>query len=155
MTYALVRDGKVVAYPYSFRQLRNDNPQVSFREGMSDADLAGFGVEKVVPADRPTVDMTQDTSEVTPALVDGVWTQQWAVTAAPAEKVAERQKAAELAAERDAAKQDAWIAAFLAMTPDEAKQYVLNNGGPASPLLTIVARLAYATRVLARREFGV
>lgn len=57
-------------------------------------------------------------------------------------------------AEFTAANLDAWIIQFLAMTPDEARDYVNNNGATLAAVRTNVARLAYAVRVLVKREFN-
>ena len=56
-------------------------------------------------------------------------------------------------AEFDAATLDAWIIQFLAMTPSGAQDYVNANSATLAALRANVARLAYAVRVLVRREF--
>lgn len=43
--YAKIKSGKVIAYPYTDRQLRSDNsPQVSFGNEITDEDRAEFGM---------------------------------------------------------------------------------------------------------------
>jgi len=84
MSYVLVQEGVVVAYPYSFGKLRSDNPAVSYPRNPDDAWLANQGVHKVTPAARPGDHPSIVITEGTPALVEGVWTQVWEVTDAPA-----------------------------------------------------------------------
>ena len=65
-------------YPekYTIGQLRRDNPQVSFPKSIPDATLAEYDVYPLTATERPSYDpITQNLTEGTPALVDGVWTQ--------------------------------------------------------------------------------
>lgn len=67
-------------YPYSVAMLRRDYPQTSFPSQPTNALLAEFGVYPVTRVDRPDHDpVYQVVTEQPPALVDGVWTQQWEV----------------------------------------------------------------------------
>lgn len=154
MTYALIVDGAVAQYPYSFGQLRRDNPQVSFPRAPSDERLADFGVVAVAPAGRPAYDLTKNIVEGIPVLVEGVWTQVWEEVDASPEEIAARQLAAELDAEQAAANLDAWVTAYLAMTPEGAEQYVINNTANLAAMRSVVSKLAYSVRVLIRREFN-
>ena len=91
--------------------------------------------------------------EGTPVFANGRWEQAWVEVPASVEEIAEREEAAALDAELTEAKLDAWIVAFLAMTPTEAQAYVTNNSATLAALRPHVARLAYVVRVLVRREF--
>lgn len=71
-----------------------------------------------------------------------------------AEELAQAAETAAVDAETTAAKADAWVTAFLAMTPDDARQFILNNTASLADARTHLARLAYVVRVLVRREFG-
>jgi hypothetical protein len=154
MRYALVIDGAISRYPYTFNDLRKDNPQVSFPQEPSDAFLAEYGVHPVQSAAKPAYDLTKNIVEGAPAYNAGSWWQTWVEVAASPEEIASRREAATQEAEREAAKLDAWVISFLGMTPSGAEQYVLNNVANLSQLRAIVGKLAYATRVLVRREFG-
>lgn len=153
MTYALIEKGAVKTYPYSFAQLRGDNPQVSFPSEVTDEWLVDYGVVKVVPTARPELAVDKNVVEAAPVLVGGIWTQVWTETNASAGQIAERTKIAAQQTEFDAAKLDAWIVQFLAMTPSGAQDFVNNNSATLAALRSNVARLAYAVRVLVRREF--
>ena len=63
-------------YPYSDDMLRRDNPQTSFPDQITDALRSEYGVEPVTIVDPPAGDVV---TEIDPALIDGVWTQQWSV----------------------------------------------------------------------------
>ena len=156
MNYALIIVGAVAQYPYSFWQLRKDNPDVSFPRDPSDERLADFGMIALATGTPPAHDpITQNIVEGTPALVVGVWTQVWNVVAASAEEIAARQQNAAVEGELSAAKLDAWIVSYLAMTPSAAEQYVLNNSANLAQLRSVTSKMAYALRVLIRREFNV
>jgi hypothetical protein len=76
---------------YTIGQLRRDNPQVSFPKSIPDATLAEYDVYPLTATERPSYDpITQNLTEGTPALVNGVWTQVWDVTDATAEEIAQR-----------------------------------------------------------------
>ena len=67
-------------WPYSLGQLRQDEPTKSFSSAPSDADLALFGVFRVVATAQPEIDpAAEKVIEVVPAEQDGQWVQQWEV----------------------------------------------------------------------------
>lgn len=154
MSYALIKDAAVVTYPYSFAQLRADNPNVSYPRDPSDEWLAAIGVFKVADAARPAHDpIAENVIEASPALVAGVWTRQWSVVPASAEEIAARQlRAADIAA-RDATKALAFVQQFIAMTSAEVETYVTNNTANLAQVRTLMVRMAQMLHVLARREF--
>jgi hypothetical protein len=90
MMYALIKDGKVAAYPYGFNSLRQDNKNTSFPEQMTDDALAEWGVMPVNPVARPNVDHTKNITEGQPQFVNGKWWQSWSVSNASADEVKRR-----------------------------------------------------------------
>jgi hypothetical protein len=94
MTYVKHADG-FTTYPYSFDQLRSDNPNTSFPAVLSDALLASFMVYPVTVADEPAHDpATQVTVQDTlPTLSEGVWTLGWAVRDKTPEQITTAQAA--------------------------------------------------------------
>lgn len=154
MSYVKTDGGtNVVTWPYSVAQLRADS-NVSFSATPPTEVLEAFNVFEVHPTDRPSFNtITQDVVEVTPVLVNDMWTQQWAIVNASAKQVAARQKQAAQEAEHHTASLDAWIVSYLAMTPAEAEQYVLDNVTNLATAKSIMSKLAYAVRVLIRKEF--
>lgn len=154
MTYVLALNGAVLKYPYTLAELRKDNPNTSFSSTPPDSLLAEWNMFPVALVAQPTPTLEQNVVENTPQLVNGTWTQRWLLMPASAAEIAERMEAAAQQSEFDAAKLDAWIIQFLAMTPAQAQTFVENNSATLAALRTNVARLAYALRVLVRREFN-
>jgi len=108
---------------YTIGQLRRDNPQVSFPKNIPDATLAEYDVYPLTATDRPSYDpITQNLTEGTPALVDGVWTQVWDVTDAAAEEVEQRkaEQRANIQAERANAYREEADPLFFKAQRDEA-----------------------------------
>lgn len=153
MTYALIENGAIAQYPYSFAQLRRDNPQVSYPSEPSDERLAEFGVHVVAPTAKPAITLTQNVVEATPVLVAGVWTQAWSVVAASAEEIANRQKDAADDAAAAEIKADAFVASFIAMTPAQVATYVDNNTANLTAMRALVKKMSVMLLLLARREF--
>lgn len=71
--------GTVERYPYQFGDLLADHPSTSFPVPLTPADLAGLNVAVLAEVPPPAITPDQQVFEDTPALVDGVWTQQWSV----------------------------------------------------------------------------
>lgn len=99
--YALVQNGIISKYPYSYVHLKQDNPDTSFPDigeldaSMLDELLASFSVYPVKAVPYPIYDKAfQGLRELRPAVVEGAWVQQWEVYPLPAEEVAANQAAA-------------------------------------------------------------
>lgn len=155
MRHALIENGAVKTYPYSFSQLRRDNPGISFSEDAATAmqQAADLGVVEVTEVTPPTVDeTTENVNEGTPALVNGVWTQVWSVVNAPADVIARRQEVIADNTAEVAVKADAWVKAYVAMTPAEAAAYVNANVTNLATAKDVIAKLAFMVNVLARRS---
>lgn len=99
--YLKVNNGIIEQYPYSYGQLRQDNPQTSFPAQMSDERLAEWNVYPVKPVDAPSVDYTKNVTELNPVLTNGEWVQTWQVTDASADEIAERKAQLNAQAEQD------------------------------------------------------
>ena len=94
--YILTKNGALEKYPYSPTDLRRDNPGTSFPKTLSDQALASWGVFPVIDPGQPAHDpFTQTVDEFPPAFVEvnGQWERQWAVRAATAQEIADRQSA--------------------------------------------------------------
>lgn len=78
------------SYPYSLAQLRQANPNVSFRDNATPDELAPFGVFPVVKTAAPEYDpSTHRIEEAFPEEVNGEWRQRWTVVEmTPEEQVA-------------------------------------------------------------------
>ena len=81
MNYAKIKDGAIDVYPYSFTQLRKDNASTSFPKDSLERDdiRSAFNVVGIKDVERPSK-LGWVTTEGTPILSDGVWSQNWAIT---------------------------------------------------------------------------
>lgn len=78
----------------SLADIRSAFPQVSFPADMGESALADVGVAAVQPVEPPAFDPeTERAEELPPALVNGAWTQQWAVRDLTPEELAARLQA--------------------------------------------------------------
>ena len=75
MMYLRIKDG-VITYPYSVQQLKLDEYNVSFPNELTTEILEEWGVYSVQKVVKPN-DYTKTTTEGTPTLIDGVYTQVW------------------------------------------------------------------------------
>jgi hypothetical protein len=87
--YVKITNGNVDTYPYSVKQLRRDNPNVSFPKQVPDAMLAEYGVYPVTLSAQPGIDgRTQKVAqEAQPSLVNGNWTIGWSTSSKSADEV--------------------------------------------------------------------
>lgn len=94
--YARIENQAVVQYPYTIAQFRASQPNTSFPPDISDADLATYGVVRVIVTGQPAHDrLTQTVQETTPvySAQRSRWEQAWQVVAASAEEIAARKQA--------------------------------------------------------------
>ena len=147
-------------YPYAAGDLVRDNPDTSFPADITLGLLAEWGVYPVAPVARPTFNpATQAVDELAPALVGGVWTQQWAVRAATQAEMdayaAEQAAAAQAVADQSAkaeAKADATIKYLVTHTPAQIAAKVDADITNLAAAKAYIAKLAVAVSVLAREE---
>lgn len=155
MNYLLSNDGETVdQYPYSFAQLRRDNPDISYPRKPDDTKLGEWNIYPVAPSAKPAYDLTKNIAEGTPALVGATWMQTWIEEPASAEQIAQRQVRAKTVAERTELKRDAWITSFVDMSPAEVSTYIDNQVTNLASAKSVIDKLAQMTLLLARREFG-
>jgi hypothetical protein len=76
-----------IRWPYSLGQLRIDESSRSFSVAPSTAELAHYGVFRVVPQEQPEFDpAVERVQEVQPIEADGQWLQQWEIVELTAEE---------------------------------------------------------------------
>ena len=96
--YALIKNGAVDKYPYTFAMLRKDNPNVSYPRSY---DIArADDVVLVQDTAKPDYDLTKNITEGTPQEFAGVWLRVWTEVPASAEEIAGRQADAAIVADR-------------------------------------------------------
>jgi hypothetical protein len=153
MGYVKALDGIVVQYPYTIAHLRADYPNTSFPRNASNELLAEYGVYPVTTVARPTATLTQDPVEQTPELIDGVWTQVWAMVNVSPEEATRRAIAAQEDADAEAVKADAFVKSFISMTPAQVANYIENNTSNLAQVRALLAKMALMLLALARREY--
>lgn len=80
MLLVKIADGQVVKYPYTYDDLKADNPYTSFPifENLSKPDIEVYGVHIVEPSTQPEFDaLNQTLVENNPILIDDKWTQKF------------------------------------------------------------------------------
>jgi len=71
-------NGKFMQYPYTTRELRKDNPNVSFPAIISADVFLAYGAFPVTEVEQPVIDeTTQQNEQSLPVQINGVWTQVW------------------------------------------------------------------------------
>jgi hypothetical protein len=78
--YVLVKNSVVANYPYSVRQFRLDNPQISLPDNPTEGQLAEQGLFLVTTISPTVIENIERAEEVTPIFSEGVWKQQWVIT---------------------------------------------------------------------------
>ena len=91
MIYAKVDDGAITDYPYDLLKLRKDNSHISFpKDSMDREDIrSAYGVVTVEKVTQPS-EGENNVNEVTPALINGAWTQVWETSSLSAEEIAQK-----------------------------------------------------------------
>lgn len=93
MLVKIVNDA-VDTFPYSVRQLKQDNPNTSFPDPIADLDLSDYGVYSVTVSTKPSAAHDEKVvSNTEPTLVDSVWTLGWTVRDLTADEIASEQSA--------------------------------------------------------------
>ena len=152
MAYALIKNGAVDKYPYTFAQLRKDNPNVSYPKGYDITQEDD--VVLVQDTAKPDYDLTKNITEGTPQEYSGVWLQIWTEVPASAEEIAQRQAQEKTDVERQEVKQDNFVNNFISMSPTQVSTYVDNNVTDLASAKNVINKLALMVLLLARAEFG-
>lgn len=96
MKYLRIVNNKVV-YPFHISSLYLEHPNVSFPREISDELLNKYNIHKVEETKKPNVSLFETVIPFEPALIDGVWKEQWQVIPAKSpSKITRRQCALQL-----------------------------------------------------------
>jgi hypothetical protein len=153
MRYALVVDGVVTKYPYSFMELRKAHPDVSYPRDPSDERLADWGVVPVLEAERPPYSTTMNYQETTPTMINGVLYQIWMAVPASPDEVASRERQAAEGRDRASVKGDAFVTSFIEMSPAQVISHIDTNVTNLTSAKNVIKKLALMVLLLARQEF--
>lgn len=90
MSYAKIESGAVIKYPYTFLNLKEDNPNTSFPKDILSRDSfrSESGIEVVVETDIPSKNGYTPVEE-TPSLSGDSWVQNWNLIPKEAQDVTE------------------------------------------------------------------
>jgi hypothetical protein len=103
--YAKVHNNTVIKSPYTFDDLRKENPQTSFPDRASDSLFAEYGVVPVTVKPQPEVDHTKNVRFGGPVFNESTqsWEVSWIVEDAAEDEIIDRvlKKQAEVREERD------------------------------------------------------
>ena len=92
MTFALIKDGVVTAYPYSLTTFKETNPKVSLPAEPTEAQLNEQDIYTVYPTPQPVYNpILQNQNEGTPECIEGKWYQTWMVSPATAQEIEYRE----------------------------------------------------------------
>lgn len=131
MTYALIQDGQVAAYPYSLTTFRAANPDVSLPIDPTEAQLNEQGIYTVYQTPQPYCNpIIQNETEGTPENTGGKWYQTWVVTEATQQEIAYRQanaKAENAAYGTQLLTNTDWTAIVSIADPLECNPYLANR----------------------------
>lgn len=75
--YVKIINGTVSQFPYTIGNLKQDNPQVSFPENISNELLQSYGVFPVKELPAPTIDNLTHRVNQSIVNIDGEWCQLW------------------------------------------------------------------------------
>jgi len=142
-----------IEYPFTLRALKLENPNVSFPSEISETLLAEYGVYPVVQVPSPEPTLTQDPEELEPQIINGQWTQVWAMVAVSPEEAARRQQEAQEEVNTAAVKADTFIQNFIGMTPTQVEAYVTNNTANLAQVRSLLTKMALMLLALARKEY--
>lgn len=151
--YAKVTGTTVDKFPYTLRDLKADNPTVSFTTATTLDDVAQYGVVAVTQNADPVFDpATQRLEQGVPTESGGSWTVTRVVAALTQQEQDDYAAKTERQEDIDAIKADAQVLAVLKSRPDQINTYIennVNNMDDAKNVLKIYGRalavLAYTT----------
>lgn len=92
MTYALVKNGDIIAYPTSIQQFRDANRSISLPSTPTKEQLEEVGLFEVQIETAPEIDYTKVARQTEPSLVNGVVRVGWIVEDASEEVINRRYK---------------------------------------------------------------
>lgn len=129
MKYACLKNGRVVAYPYTISQLRADNQQTSFPKEMPLSTLAEWGVVEVSDTTPPILLPTEKLDGPKVIYQGGAWVEAWTVVPLTAEELTAKRMAAlgDLRVERNKRLKDSDFSQLkdAPLTPEKTAEWAL------------------------------
>ncbi len=76
MIYLKIKKDGTIEYPYSINQLKNEYPNTSFPQDISDCNLIDYNIHQVIPVSNGN-DLTKNYIETIPIYISGIYYQNW------------------------------------------------------------------------------
>ena len=150
MQYAKVTGTTVNQFPYTLRDLKADNPNVSFPNTITLDDVAQYGVVVVTQLSDPVFDLTtQRLEQGVPVFNDPNWEVTQIITALTAQEQTDYATITARNEDVDLLKADAEVLALLKARPAQINNYIENNVTNLAEAKTVLKILARAVSVLA------
>jgi len=150
MQYAKVTGTTVNQFPYTLRDLKADNPNVSFPNTITLDDVAQYGVVVVTQLSDPVFDLTtQRLEQGVPVFNDPNWEVTQIITALTAQEQTDYATVTARNEDVDLLKADAEVLALLKARPAQINNYIENNVTNLAEAKTVLKILARAVSVLA------
>lgn len=101
--FAKIQNNQILKFPYTWQDLRDDNPETLFPSEFSEKIMIDYGCVKIALTTKPEENHLQSAVQKTPELINGVWTQIWETIAASENQIQERteEKAIEIRCKRN------------------------------------------------------
>ena len=148
--------GALEKYPYSFRDWKTDNPNVSIRKDM--AVVATNYPRVVLVTERGAMPDASDPATVRvvhgpETKTNGQWAETWQEVALTAEEQADYAYRAQLEVDTTAAKAETFIQTFVNSTLAKTLQHVEDNVTDLASAKLHLKRLTIVCLILAKQEF--
>lgn len=89
MIYLKVKEDETIEYPYSINQLKNDYPNTSFPDNITNDVLLEYGIHTVINVNIG-YDIDKNYKETTPILIEGKYYQNWIIVDVSAEGIEQK-----------------------------------------------------------------
>ena len=149
--YAKVVSGVLEQFPYTYADLKADNPNTSFPKQPAGVDLDLWNVKPVTQlADPPYDPATQRLVQGTPVFNDPNWEVTQVVQALTQEEVDDKQTESDLADDLALFSSDPNVKALLGARSAQIENYIDNNVTDLASAKEILKILAKANAILAQ-----
>lgn len=89
MIYLKIKEDQTIEYPYSINKLKNDYPNTSFPQNITNNLLLEYNIYQVLEVSKGN-DYGKNYIELTPVLIGGTYYQDWEIVDASQEEIEQR-----------------------------------------------------------------
>ncbi|PHS71936.1 MAG: hypothetical protein COB22_05835 [Cycloclasticus sp.] len=150
----IIKDNNGIPEPYSIKQFKTDNANVSFREGYPDIQINQYGVYKVQPVPQPAYNnLTHKLERGTPTKTGDIWSETWDIIALQQSDIDRRALDEADRQDKEAIKADNAVKALILATPIKIENYISKNVTDLASAKDLLITLAKAVSAIGKREF--